>query len=163
MALLAGLLAYALLGRSRFALVSATSSSAAVPGAATLSLAGHDAALRAALAAGRVLATGAACVAAGAMRLGVICSAISKPVLRGFSLGPAHGVAVVGRIDLAPGRQSSTRLEAGSVDDAVRSIARARGPHAAATNMCLHASRGPGGTRDCLFSEVVFNVLENIK
>ncbi|MEP6502638.1 MAG: SulP family inorganic anion transporter [Betaproteobacteria bacterium] len=89
LALFAGLLAYGLVGRSRFALVSATSSSAAVLGAATLSLAGHDAALRAALAAGLVLATGLAFLAAGVARLGAICSFISKPVLRGFSFGLA--------------------------------------------------------------------------
>jgi MFS superfamily sulfate permease-like transporter len=89
LALFAGLLVYGLIGRSRFAIVSATSSSAAVLGAATLSLAGHDPVLRAALAAGLVLATGAAFLAAGAMRLGSICSFISKPVLRGFSFGLA--------------------------------------------------------------------------
>ncbi len=89
LALLAGLLVYGLVGRSRFAIVSATSSSAAVLGAATLAMAGHDAALRAALAAGLVLATGLAFLAAGVMRLGGICSFISKPVLRGFSFGLA--------------------------------------------------------------------------
>lgn len=89
LALFAGLLAYGWFGRSRFAIVSATSSSAAVLGAATLSLAGHDAVLRAALATGLVLACGLAFLAAGAMRLGSICSFISKPVLRGFSFGLA--------------------------------------------------------------------------
>jgi MFS superfamily sulfate permease-like transporter len=89
LALFAGLLVYGLVGRSRFAIVSATSSSAAVLGAATLSLAGHDAMLRAALAAGLVLATGVAFLAAGSMRLGSICSFISKPVLRGFAFGLA--------------------------------------------------------------------------
>ena len=94
LALFVGLLVYGLIGRSRFAIVSATSSSAAVLGAATLSLAGHDAALRAALAAGLVLATGLAFLAAGAMRLGSICSFISKPVLRGFSFGLALVIIV---------------------------------------------------------------------
>ena len=89
LALFAGLVVYGLLGRSRFALVSATSSSAAVLGAATLSLAGNDSALRAALAVGLVLATGLAFLAAGAFRLGSACSFISKPVLRGFSFGLA--------------------------------------------------------------------------
>jgi MFS superfamily sulfate permease-like transporter len=92
--LFAGLLVYGWIGRSRFALVSATSSSAAVLGAATLSLAGPDAALRAALAAALVLATGLAFLAAGAMRLGSICSFISKPVLRGFSFGLALVIIV---------------------------------------------------------------------
>ena len=94
LALFAGLLVYGLIGRSRFAIVSATSSSAAVLGAATLSLAGHDAVLRAALAAGLVLATGAAFLVAGSMRLGSICSFISKPVLRGFSFGLALVIIV---------------------------------------------------------------------
>ena len=94
LALFAGLLVYGLIGRSRFAIVSATSSSAAVLGAATLSLAGHDAALRAALAAGLVLTTGLAFLAAGTMRLGSICSFISKPVLRGFSFGLALVIIV---------------------------------------------------------------------
>ena len=93
LALFAGLLVYGVIGRSRFAIVSATSSSAAVLGAATLSLAGPDAALRALLAAGLVLATGAAFLLAGAFRLGSICSFISKPVLRGFSFG--LGVVIV--------------------------------------------------------------------
>jgi MFS superfamily sulfate permease-like transporter len=92
--LFAGLLVYGWIGRSRFAMVSATSSSAAVLGAATLSLAGPDAALRAALAAALVLATGLAFLAAGAMRLGSICSFISKPVLRGFSFGLALVIIV---------------------------------------------------------------------
>jgi MFS superfamily sulfate permease-like transporter len=94
LALFAGLLVYGLIGRSRFAIVSATSSSAAVLGAAMLSLAGHDAVLRAALAAGLVLATGLAFLVAGSMRLGSICSFISKPVLRGFSFGLALVIIV---------------------------------------------------------------------
>lgn len=47
-----------LLGKSRYAIVSAPSSSAAVLRAGTLSIAGLDAALRAALGAGLMLATG---------------------------------------------------------------------------------------------------------
>jgi MFS superfamily sulfate permease-like transporter len=93
--LFAGLLVYRLIGKSRFAIVSATSSSAAVLGAATLSIAGPDAALRVALAAGLVLATGVAFMLAGAARLGSICNFISKPVLRGFSFGLA--IAIVAK------------------------------------------------------------------
>jgi MFS superfamily sulfate permease-like transporter len=92
--LFAGLLVYGLIGKSRFAIVSATSSSAAVLGAATLSIAGPDAALRAALGAGLVLATGTAFVMAGVARLGSICNFISKPVLRGFSFGLAITIVV---------------------------------------------------------------------
>lgn len=92
--LFAGLLVYGLLGKSRFAIVSATSSSAAVLGATTLSIAGTDSALRAALAAGLVIATGIGFLLAGAARLGAICSFISKPVLRGFSFGLAITIVV---------------------------------------------------------------------
>lgn len=87
--LFAGLLFYGLVGKSRFAIVSATSSSAAVLGAATLSIAGQDVALRNALAAGLVLATGLAFVLASIAKLGSISNFISKPVLRGFSFGLA--------------------------------------------------------------------------
>lgn len=92
--LFAGLLVYALVGTSRFAIVSATSSSAAVLGAATLSLAGPDSALRALLAAGLVLTTGLVFVIAGAARLGSISNFISKPVLRGFAFGLAISIVV---------------------------------------------------------------------
>lgn len=92
--LFAGLIVYGLAGKSRFAIVSATSSSAAVLGATTLSLAGPDAALRVALASGLVIATGLAFLFAGAARLGSICNFISKPVLRGFSFGLAIAIVV---------------------------------------------------------------------
>jgi MFS superfamily sulfate permease-like transporter len=88
-ALIAGLACYGLFGTSRFAIVSATSSSAAVLGAATTSLAGTDATLRMALAAGLVLVTGAYFVLAGMARLGSVTDFIAKPVLRGFSFGLA--------------------------------------------------------------------------
>ncbi|HEY4081027.1 MAG TPA: SulP family inorganic anion transporter [Burkholderiaceae bacterium] len=92
--LLAGLACYAMVGRSRFAIVAATSSSAAVLGAATLSIAGPDAALRAALAAGLVMLTGAAFLLAALAHLGSISNFISKPVLRGFSFGLAVTIVI---------------------------------------------------------------------
>lgn len=88
-AVMAGLACYGLFGTSRFAIVSATSSSAAVLGAATASLAGGDSALRLTLAAGLVLVTGAYFVVAGVARLGNVTDFIAKPVLRGFSFGLA--------------------------------------------------------------------------
>ena len=88
-ALFAGLICYGVLGSSRFAIASATSSSAAVLGAATLSMAGTDAALRLTLASGLVLMSGAYFVIAAAARLGSVTDFISKPVLRGFALGLA--------------------------------------------------------------------------
>lgn len=86
-ALFAGLLCYGLFGTSRFAIVSATSSSAAVLAAATASLAGGNAALRLTLATGLVLITGAYFVLAGLARLGSVTDFIAKPVLRGFAFG----------------------------------------------------------------------------
>ncbi len=94
LALFAGLLVYGLLGNSRFAIVSATSSSAAVLLAATGSLAGTDAALRVALGAGIVLLTGVFFIIAGLARLGAVSSLIAKPVLRGFALGLAATIVL---------------------------------------------------------------------
>lgn len=70
-ALFAGLLCYGLFGTSRFAIVSATSSSAAVLAAATATLAGDDPALRLSLAMGLVLVTGAFFLLAGMLKLGL--------------------------------------------------------------------------------------------
>ena len=88
-ALFAGLLVYGLLGTSRFAIVSATSSSAAVLLAATGAMAHQSATLALALCAGIVMLTGLFFVAAGMARLGAISGLIAKPVLRGFALGLA--------------------------------------------------------------------------
>ncbi|WP_261984238.1 SulP family inorganic anion transporter, partial [Pseudomonas lini] len=88
-ALFAGLLCYGLLGTSRFAIVSATSSSAAVLAASTATLANGDSALRMSLAIGLVLVTGGFFLLAGLLRLGSVTSFIAKPVLRGFALGLA--------------------------------------------------------------------------
>ncbi|WP_277761668.1 SulP family inorganic anion transporter [Pseudomonas sp. A34-9] len=88
-ALFAGLLCYGLFGTSRFAIVSATSSSAAVLAAATATLANGDPQLRATLAVGLVLVTGALFVLAGIFRLGSVTAFIAKPVLRGFAFGLA--------------------------------------------------------------------------
>jgi MFS superfamily sulfate permease-like transporter len=88
-ALIAGLACYGLIGTSRFAIVSATSSSAAVLGAAGASLAGGDAHLQIMLAGAIVLITGIYFLIAGLARLGNITDFIAKPVLRGFTFGLA--------------------------------------------------------------------------
>ncbi|MCP2021759.1 UNVERIFIED_ORG: MFS superfamily sulfate permease-like transporter [Pseudomonas reinekei] len=88
-ALFAGLLCYGLFGTSRFAIVSATSSSAAVLAAATATLANGDPQLRSTLAIGLVLMTGAFFLLAGLFKLGSVTSFIAKPVLRGFAFGLA--------------------------------------------------------------------------
>ena len=92
--LFAGLFVYGLFGSSRFAIVSATSSSAAVLFAATMSVAGGDPAARLALSAGLVLLAGCLFLASGLARLGALASLIAKPVLRGFAFGLALTIVV---------------------------------------------------------------------
>lgn len=88
-ALFAGLVCYGLFGASRFAMASATSSSAAVLAAASLSASGGDNLLRFELGAGMVLVGGLMFVMAGLLRIGSVSDFISKPVLRGFAFGLA--------------------------------------------------------------------------
>lgn len=83
-----GCLAYAAVGRSRFAIVSPTSSSAIILAATLASLPGGDAE-RAWAATIVVALVGAAFLAAGILRLGALASFISWPVLRGFAFGLA--------------------------------------------------------------------------
>ena len=85
---IAGCLIYPLVGRSRFAIVSATSSSAAIL-AATLAVMPLAASERAALAAIIVGMAGLLFLAAAMARLGGLTGFISRPVLRGFALGIA--------------------------------------------------------------------------
>src|SRR6185312_14364392 len=93
-ALFVGLVCYGLLGRSRYAIVSATSSSAAVLAAGTLALAGPEGAARAAVAATLVLLTGGCFLVAGVVRLGGLSHLIARPVLRGFTFGLACVIAL---------------------------------------------------------------------
>jgi MFS superfamily sulfate permease-like transporter len=88
-ALLAGLVCYGLVGKSRFAIVSATSSSAAVLLSVTHSIAPDNGALQLALSDGLILLTGVVFVLAGLARMGAVSSFIAKPVLRGFTFGLA--------------------------------------------------------------------------
>ncbi len=94
--LFAGLVVYAVCGGSRFAIVSATSSSAAVLAASVAALMGdgNAADLRIALAAGLTLLTGALFIASAAARFGNLSDFIAKPVLRGFSFGLAIVIIV---------------------------------------------------------------------
>ncbi|MFC5742203.1 SulP family inorganic anion transporter [Dyella tabacisoli] len=93
-ALFAGLVCYALIGRSRYAIVSATSSSAAVLAAGTLALAGPDGVSRALIAATLVLLTGGCFLIASAARLGGLSHLIARPVLRGYTFGLACVIAL---------------------------------------------------------------------
>jgi MFS superfamily sulfate permease-like transporter len=90
----AGLVCYALIGRSRFAIVTATSSSAAVFAASMLALGANAAAQRAAFASMLVCATGLAFLLAGCARFGAMSNLIARPVLRGFAFGLALVIAV---------------------------------------------------------------------
>lgn len=86
-ATLAGLAAYAVAGRSRFAMVAPTSSSATILAAMFLALQGQAPASLVAAAA--VLAAAACFLLAGVLRAGALASFISRPVLDGFILGIA--------------------------------------------------------------------------
>lgn len=93
-ALFVGLATYGLLGRSRYAIVSATSSSAAVLAAGTLALSGGDSISRVALAGTLVVLAGGCFLVAGAARLGGLSHLIARPVLRGYTFGLACVIAL---------------------------------------------------------------------
>ncbi|WP_338524497.1 SulP family inorganic anion transporter [Pseudomonas batumici] len=112
-ALFAGLLCYGLFGTSRYAIVSATSSSAAVLAAATASVAGPDMALRLTMAIGLVLITGLMFLLAGLFKLGSVTSFIAKPVLRGFAFGLAVTIIlkqVASIVDVHPSHSDLIRF-----------------------------------------------------
>jgi MFS superfamily sulfate permease-like transporter len=88
LAAIAGCLAYALVGRSRFAIISPTSSSAAILASALATMPG-DAALRGIFATIAVVMAGLLFLAAGALKLGGLTGFIARPVLRGFAFGLA--------------------------------------------------------------------------
>lgn len=92
--LFAGLLAYGMFGKSRFAIVSATSSSAALFAASTGSIAGADGTLQLALSAGLVFVTALLFMLASVARMGSITEFIAKPVLRGFSFALAFVITI---------------------------------------------------------------------
>ncbi|MDE1915171.1 MAG: SulP family inorganic anion transporter [Sphingomonadales bacterium] len=97
----AGGLTYALAGRSRFAILGPTSSSAAILGAALVSLSSlddpalaHDPALRASLATGMIAIVGLLFLGLRLFRLGNLSGFISRPVLKGFAFGLALTIIV---------------------------------------------------------------------
>ncbi len=89
LALFAGLVCYGLIGTSRFAIVAATSSSAAVLASASASMAAGNDTLRVAGAIGLVIVTGLLFLVAGFARIGGVSDFIARPVLRGFAFGLA--------------------------------------------------------------------------
>ncbi len=88
LAAIAGSLIYAVAGRSRFAVVSPTSSSAAILGAVLAVLPG-DTTIRLAFATIAVGTVGLCFLLAAALRLGTLAGFVSRPVLRGFAFGLA--------------------------------------------------------------------------
>ena len=85
-AAIAGCLTYAIWGSSRYAIVSATSSAAAILAATLATLPEAD---RAASASAAVLLVAVLFGAASLLRLGALTQMISRPVLRGFAFGVA--------------------------------------------------------------------------
>src|SRR5450830_938349 len=92
LALFAGLLCYGLLGSSRYAIVSATSSSAAVMAAA--SMANGDPQHRMALALGLTILSGIFFILASLAKIGSVSEFIAKPVLRGFAFALALTITI---------------------------------------------------------------------
>lgn len=93
LAAIAGSLAYLFLGRSRFAIVSPTSSSAAILAAALATFPATDGS-RAAMATLLVAMVGVIFGIAALARLGGLASFVSRPVLRGFAFGLAITIII---------------------------------------------------------------------
>jgi SulP family sulfate permease len=93
-ALFAGLVCYGVIGRSRYAIVSATSSSAAVLAAGERGGQRRRSVVARSVCRALVLLTGACFLLAGAARLGGMSNLIAKPVLRGYAFGLALVIAV---------------------------------------------------------------------
>lgn len=90
-AAVAGCVVYAFVGRSRFAVVSATSSSAAILAAMLATFPG-DAATKSVLATLAIAIAGLVFLAAWVLRLGLLTGFIARPVLRGFAFGLAVSI-----------------------------------------------------------------------
>jgi SulP family sulfate permease len=92
--LLIGLFCYGFIGKSRFAIVSATSSSAVVLFSALNSMPNINPAHRLLLASGLIILTGCFFVLASIAKLGEVSNFIAKPVLRGFAVGLAITIVI---------------------------------------------------------------------
>lgn len=93
-AALAGLLCYAWLGTSPYAIVSATSSAAALLAAVVMSLRPDGADAYAEMGAALVILTGAGLLAIAKVGLGQLSAFVSRPVLHGFSFALAITIIV---------------------------------------------------------------------
>jgi MFS superfamily sulfate permease-like transporter len=135
--LFAGLICYGLVGRSRFAIVAATSSSAAVMAAATSALGAGDENARVLLASILVPCTGLAFVLAASARLGAISNLIARPVLRGFAFGLALVIALK-QVPTLAGLHSHSGSFFGLLLEMVRTLSGAN-PAALATGLAALA------------------------
>ncbi|MDE2560660.1 MAG: SulP family inorganic anion transporter [Sphingomonadales bacterium] len=115
---IAGGIAYVLVGRSRFAIVSPTSSSAVILAAALGSLSA-DPATRDMMATAMTLAVGALFAGLALFRLGSLAGFVSRPVLRGFAFGLAITIIVKQLPKLA-----GVAVPAGSIGSVVLDLAR---------------------------------------
>ena len=88
LAAIVGCLVYAMAGRSRFAIVSPTSASAAILAAALAAMPG-DVAMRGVYATVAVAMAGGLFLIARALKLGGLTGFVARPVLRGFAFGLA--------------------------------------------------------------------------
>lgn len=122
MALMAGLLCYGLAGTSRFAIVSATSSSAAVLAAATFALGASGSEQRLAFAALLVMTAGAAFMVLAMAKLGAVSNLIARPVLRGYAFGLAL-VITLKQWPMLVGLQASSREFVPLLLEVVRQVA----------------------------------------
>ncbi len=93
-AMLVGLLCYAVLGASRFAIVSPTSSSATLVAAAALSLLPGGSGQQVALSFALIILTGGGLILVAFARLGRLSAFVSRPVLRGFSFALAATIII---------------------------------------------------------------------
>nr|WP_316655093.1 SulP family inorganic anion transporter [uncultured Gellertiella sp.] len=112
---IAGAVAYAAVGQSRFAIVAPTSSSAAIL-AATLAAIPGGVAARAGFSTWIVLLTGGLFLLAALLRLGGLTGFISRPVLKGFAFGLAVTIILHQLPDLLGFRASGTNLAAFGAD-----------------------------------------------
>ncbi len=92
-ATIVGLGIYALAGRSRFAMVAPTSSSAAILAAVVLSMQ-RDMPRDSAIVDAAILSAALCFLIAGALRAGALASFVSRPVLSGFSFGIALTITI---------------------------------------------------------------------
>ncbi len=88
-AAIVGLAVYAVLGRSNYAITTATSSSAAILAATVAAFPSASGSDKQAIAFMAVIVAGLVFLVAGAARLGSLSSFVSRPVLRGFAFGLA--------------------------------------------------------------------------